>query len=157
MRTGFSTRNCRKCLALSLTPEKMNFFAKMVNPNYDLFKNYGFTDGRPIGAPEAAKFIIEDMIKNGHYLDFVEKLLEIDDNGYMGKKQPFIGIDDVFDDVLDSGFEYDETTGLFFEDQDQQITRNWGRLLEGETANGYPAFGHSGQLSSCKKQSKGAD
>jgi class 3 adenylate cyclase len=41
-------------------------------------------------------------------------------------------LDDVINDVVQAGFNYDRTTGQFFEDQSQQVSRNWGRLLEGE-------------------------
>jgi class 3 adenylate cyclase len=132
MSTGFSTRFCRKCLALSLSVEQMNRFAKMTNPDYDLYKSYGFSKGHPIGIHEAADRIVGDMVQSGYYIDFVETLIKAESKGYMGRKFAFRGLDDIIGDVLQAGYSYDKTTGQFFEDQSKQITRNWGRLLEGD-------------------------
>jgi len=132
MSSRFSTRFCRKCLALSMAPEDMNRFAKMILPDYDLYKKYGFSKGRPVGVHEAADRIVGDLLQSGYYLDFVELLIKLDSKGYMGRKYALRGLDDVINDILQVGFEFDEATGLFFEDQEQRLTRNWGRLLEGD-------------------------
>jgi len=132
MGSGFSTRFCRKCLALSLPVEVMSRFAKMTNPEYDLQKSFGFSKGHPIGIHEAADRIVADMVADGYYIDFVETLMNVEAKGYMGHKYNFRGLDDVVGDVLQAGFSYDKATGQFFEDQSKQITRNWGRLIEGD-------------------------
>jgi class 3 adenylate cyclase len=132
MNSGFSTRFCRKCLVISLTVEEMNRFAKMTNPDYDLYKSYGFSKGHPIGIHEAADRIVADMLQSGYYVDFVETLIKVDSKGYMGHRYAFRGLDDVIGDVLQAGYSFDKTTGQFFEDQSQQKTRNWGRLMEGD-------------------------
>jgi len=129
---NFSTRYCRKCLVQSLSVDQMNRFAKLTNPDYDLYNKYGFAKGRPVGIHDAASRIVNDMIQNGFYIDFVETLIKVDSKGYMGHKFAFRGLDDVIGDVLQAGYSYDETSGIFFEDQSQQITNNWGRLKEGD-------------------------
>ena len=135
MSAGFSTRFCRKCLAISLSVEQMNRFAKMACPEYDLYKSYGFSKGHPIGIHEAADRIVGDMVQKGYYIDFVETLIKVDSRGYMGQKYALRGLDDVIGDMLQSGYSYDEASGLLFEDQNRQVTRNWGRLLEGDERN----------------------
>jgi len=132
MNTGFSTRFCRKCLALSTSVEQMNRFAKLTDPDYDVYKSYGFSKGHPIGVHEAADRIVGDMVQRGYYIDFVETLIQAESKGYMGRKFAFRGLDDVIGDVLQAGYSYDNATGQFFEDQEKQITRNWGRLMEGD-------------------------
>jgi class 3 adenylate cyclase len=132
MKTGFSTRFCRKCLAISLSVEQMNRFAKMTNPDYDLYKSFGFSKGHPISVQEAADRVVGDMVQDGYYIDFIETLIKLDSKGYMGHHFPVRGLDDVISDILQGGYSFDKTTGLFFEDQDRQITRNWGRLMEGD-------------------------
>ncbi|MDR2943288.1 MAG: hypothetical protein LBV17_11925 [Treponema sp.] len=132
MNVGFSTRFCRKCLALSLSVETMNRFAKLTDPSYDVYKSYGFSKGHPIGLHEAADRIVGDMVQRGYYIDFVETLIKADSQGYMGRKYALRGLDDVIGDVLQAGYSYDNATGQFFEDQEKQITKNWGRLLEGD-------------------------
>jgi len=119
-------------LALSLSVEQMNRFAKLTNTDYDLYKSYGFSKGHPIGLHEAADRIVGDMVQSGYYIDFVETLIQAESKGYMGRKYAFRGLDDVIGDVLQAGYSYDTATGQFFEDQNKQITRNWGRLLEGD-------------------------
>ncbi|WP_461247092.1 hypothetical protein [Treponema sp. R6D11] len=110
----------------------MNRFAKLTDPDYDLYKSYGFSKGHPIGIHEAADRIVGDMVQNGYYIDFVETLIQAESKGYMGRKFAFRGLDDVIGDVLQAGYSYDNATGQFFEDQEKQITRNWGRLMEGD-------------------------
>jgi class 3 adenylate cyclase len=132
MNTSFSTRFCRKCLANSISVEQMNCFARMADPDYDLHKSYGFSKGHPIGIHEAADRIVGDMVQNGFYIDFVEALIRVDSRGYMGRTIAFRGLDDVIGDMIQAGYNFDKATGLFFEDQSQQVTRNWGRLLEGD-------------------------
>jgi hypothetical protein len=117
---------------MSLSVEQMNRFAKMTNPDYDLYKSFGFSKGHPIGIHEAADRIVGDMVQSGYYIDFVETLIKVDSKGYMGHKFAFRGLDDVIGDVLQAGYSYDKTTGIFFEDQSQQVTKNWGRLMEGD-------------------------
>jgi len=132
MNSGFSTRFCRKCLTLSLSVDQMNRFAKLTDPDYDLHKSFGFSKGHPIGIHEAADRIVGDMVQRGYYIDFVETLIQAESKGYMGRKFAFRGLDDVIGDMLQSGYSYDSATGQFFEDQNKQVTRNWGRLMEGD-------------------------
>jgi len=110
----------------------MIHIAKMVYPDYDIYKSIGYPNGHPIPGHDAAYRIVADMVRHGYYVDFVELLIKIDTHGYMGHSYSFRGLDDVISDVKQSGYGFDEVTGLFFEDQSQQITRNWGRLLEGD-------------------------
>ncbi|MDR1838021.1 MAG: hypothetical protein LBQ93_00340 [Treponema sp.] len=132
MKNGFSTRFCRKCLAASLSVDQMNRFAKMTYSDYDIHKSLGFSKGHPVGIHEAADRIVGDMLQSGYYVNFVETLIKVDSSGYMGRSFALRGLDDVISDVINAGYSYDKTTGLFFEDQNQQLTRNWGRLMEGD-------------------------
>ena len=130
--TGFSGRFCRKCLQISLPATEMIRFAKMVYPGYDIYKRTGYPQGHPIAPNDAASRIVVDMIQDGFYVDFVEMLIKVDSQGYMGHRYPLRGLDDVITDVIQSGYSYDNTTKQFYENQRERITRNWGRLLEGD-------------------------
>jgi len=132
MKKSFTTKFCRECLSCSFSPDDIIRFAKMTNPDYDIYESSGYPKGHPFSTQDAAIQVIRDMIQDGYYIDFVETLIKIETSGYMGKKYKIIGLDEVIDDVLEVGFNYDNTTGQFFEDQSQQITRNWGRLWEGD-------------------------
>jgi class 3 adenylate cyclase len=129
--SGFSTRFCRKCLHSSLSVADMIRFAGMVYPDYDIYKNSGYPKGYPMASQAAASRIVTDMLQKGYYVDFVEKLINIDSIGYMGRRYDLRGLDDVIGDVIQAGYSYDKTTGQFFENQRERITRNWGRLFVG--------------------------
>jgi class 3 adenylate cyclase len=106
-------------------------FAKMTCPDYDIYESSGYPEGHPFGGQDAANRIVTDLVRMGFYIDLVETLVNINVNGYMGRIYAIRGLDDVINDVLQAGYSYDSATGQFFEDQDVQISRNWGRLMEG--------------------------
>ena len=123
---------CRKCLQLSLPVIMMIRFAKLVNPNYNIYKRTGLKEGMPISNQNAAQQIVADMIQDGYFVDFVETLIQIDAKGYIGTKYSLRGLDDVVDGLLDEGYSYDKVRGEFFENQRERISPNWGRLNEGD-------------------------
>jgi class 3 adenylate cyclase len=104
----------------------------MVDPDYDIYKRTGFSEGQPIPSQDAATRIVTDLIQNGHYVDFVELLVRIDTEGYMGRTYDIRGLDDVIGDLIQTGYSYDKTSMFFFENQRERISKNWGRLKEGE-------------------------
>lgn len=132
MNVKFGARFCRKCLYSSFSVADMIRFAKMTCPDYDIYKSSGYREAHPIAPQDAADRITSDMVERGYYVDFVETLVQIDTNGYMGRRYSMRGLDDVLSDLLNAGYSFDKTTGQFFENQDMQITRNWGRLLDGD-------------------------
>jgi len=123
---------CRKCLQLSLSVSMMIRFAELVYPNYDIYRRMGLTEGMPIPNQNAAERIVADMIQAGYYVDFVEMLVRIDREGYMGSQYNLIGLSNVITSLMDEGFGFDKVTGLFFENQEESLSPNWGRLLEGD-------------------------
>ena len=126
---------CRKCLYTSFSLTDMIRFARMAYPDYDIYQKSGFPEGIPIPPQDAANRIVEDMLHDGYYLDFIELLLQVKSKGFMGRNFNVVGLDDVVDGVFEAGFNFDKITGQFFENQQERITRNWGRLLEGEERN----------------------
>lgn len=127
----FTGRFCRKCLYSSLSVRDMIRFVKMVDPDYDIYKRSGYPQDHPIPSQDAAARIVSDMIQGGCYIDFVELLIEVDRSGYMGRRYELRGLDDVVGDIIQAGFSYDKTTRQFFENQRERISRNWGRLVDG--------------------------
>jgi class 3 adenylate cyclase len=128
----FSTVFCRKCLYTSLSVPDMLRFVNMIDPEYDIYKRSGYPEGHPIANQDAAKRIVDDMIQDGKYVDFVEMLIKVEAQGYMGRHYDLKGMKDIVTDVIQAGYSYDKTTGQFFENQQERITRNWGRLVEGD-------------------------
>jgi hypothetical protein len=129
---NFSSGFCRRCLQQSLSVELMVRFAQLIEPDYDIYKSTGMTEGMPISNQSAAQHIVIDMIRKGRFIDFVEKLIRINADGYMGRSYTLKGLNDVIAGIIQEGYSFDKTTGQFFENQQERITPNWGRLLEGD-------------------------
>ena len=127
-----NTRSCKKCLQLSLPVDMMICFAKLVNPNYNIYKRTGLKEGMPISNQDAANIIVNDMVKGGYFIYFVEELIRINANGYMGRRYTLWGLNDAIAGLVDEGYSFDKTTGQFFENQNKRISANWGRLQEGD-------------------------
>jgi len=123
---------CRKCLTLSLSVDMMIRFARLVYPKYNIYSRTGLSEGMPIPNQIAAQRIVADMIQDGYYVDFVEMLIKIDADGYMGHRYNLNGLNDVVEGVINEGYTFDRVTGQFFENQRERISPNWGRLLEGD-------------------------
>ena len=130
--TRFSGKICQKCLHSSLSVADMVRFAGMAYPNYDIYENSGYLEGHPIANQDAASRIVTDMIQDGYYMDFVEILITINSQGYMGNRYVLRGFDEVISDIIQAGYSYDNTTKQFYENQRERITRNWGRLMDGD-------------------------
>jgi class 3 adenylate cyclase len=129
---GFSGRYCRKCLCSSFSVHDMIRFVQMISPGYDIYKRTGFPKDVPIPGQDAASRIVTDMIREGLYVDFVEHLIRIDSEGFMGRRYDLRGLDDVIGGIIGHGYSYDKTTGQFMENQQERISLNWGRLKGGD-------------------------
>ena len=80
----------------------------------------------------AAERIVADMVKDGFYVDFVETLVRIDREGYMGRHFELKGLGNAIASLINEGYSFDKITGQFFENQQEQISPSWGRLREGD-------------------------
>jgi class 3 adenylate cyclase len=107
-------------------------FVKMVSPAYDIYKRSGYPAGHPIANQDAANRIVTDMINDGLFVDFVERLIQIDSKGFMGRKYQLRGLDDMINGVIENGYTYDKMSGQFMENQQERISLNWGRLRNGD-------------------------
>ena len=79
-----------------------------------------------------AEQIVADMIHDGYYVDFVETLVRIDREGHLGNNYELKGLNKVVAGLIDEGYSYDNVSGLFYENQDEQIRPGWGRLKDGD-------------------------
>ncbi|MDR2210720.1 MAG: hypothetical protein LBO65_04530 [Spirochaetaceae bacterium] len=128
----FAGRFCRRCLYSSLSVKDMIRFVKMIDPDYDIYKKSGYPKDHPIPSQDVATLIVSDLLNSGLYLDFVELLITVNTSGYMGRRYELRGLDDVVGDIVQGGFSYDKATKQFFENQRERISRNWGRLMDGD-------------------------
>ena len=127
-----NSRSCKKCLERSLSVDMMVCFAKLVNPNYDIYRRTGLKEGMPITNQDAAHRIVADMVLDGYFIDFVEELILVNTNGYMGRQHPIWGLNDVITGLMNEGYSFDKASGQFIENQNKRISANWGRLQEGD-------------------------
>ena len=125
-------RFCRKCLRLSLQVEQMILFARLVNPDYNFYKRMNLKEGMPVPHDYVAQRIVTDMVEDGYYIDFVESLIQIENNGYMGHKYKLWGLNDVVTSLIKEGFIFDQISGQFFENAQERVSPNWGRLQDGD-------------------------
>jgi class 3 adenylate cyclase len=129
---NLTSRFCKKCLANSLPVDMMIRFARIVYPEYNIYRRTGLSEGMPISNQSAAQCIVSDMIRDGRFIDFVEALIHIDAKGYMGRRYALKGLNDVVAGLIQDGYSYDPVSGQFFENQRERISPNWGRLQEGD-------------------------
>jgi hypothetical protein len=116
----------------SLPVDLMIRFVQIVSPHFDIYKSSGVPVGIPISNQNAANVIVTNLIKEDRLIDFAETLIQIDSHGYMGRKYAMRGLDDVIASITQVGYAFDATTGQFFENQNERISQNWGRLREGD-------------------------
>jgi class 3 adenylate cyclase len=107
-------------------------FARIVYPDYDMYRRTGLSEGMPISNQSAARCIVTDLIQDGYFIDFVEALIQIDAKGHMGRHYTLKGLQDVIAGVIQEGYSYDPVSGQFFENQRERISPNWGRLRDGD-------------------------
>jgi class 3 adenylate cyclase len=127
---SFSGRHCRKSLHSSLSMDEMIRLVRIINPDYNIYRRTGFSEGQPIPIQTVTTRIVTDIIQGGHYVDFVELLIKVDSEGYMGRRYAIRGLDDIIGDLIQTGYSYDKTSKFFFENQRERISKNWGRLKE---------------------------
>ena len=123
---------CRKSLQESLPIDTMIRFAQLANPEYNIYRRTGLKEGLPISKQYAAHRIVEDMMLDGYYVDFVETLVQVSTKGFMGRRYLLKGLDDIVESLMDEGYTFDEVSGHFFENQEERVSPNWGRLREGD-------------------------
>ncbi|MDR1899938.1 MAG: hypothetical protein LBQ55_08030 [Treponema sp.] len=123
---------CRKCIQKALPVEIMIRFAELVNPSYNIYKRTGLKEGMPVTNQLAAQRIVADMVQDGLFVDFVEALIRIEHQGYMGRRYALYGLNDVVSGLMQEGYSFDKVSGHFFENQQERVSPNWGRLQEGD-------------------------
>ncbi len=123
---------CRKILYESLTTDAMVRFVRLVEPEYDLHERSGIPVTIPITNQMAAERVVSDILADGRFIDFVEVLVKIDAEGYMGRSYPIKGLGQIVKILEQDGFVLDRSTGQFFENTNERASPDWGRLHEGD-------------------------
>jgi class 3 adenylate cyclase len=105
--------------------------ARRIMVSYDIYARTGIPQTLSVPNKDAAKQIVEDMAEEGYLLTFVELLVAIHRNGFVGRKFRIPKLQDIVEELLEDGYRFDRETGTFVEDAGQRRTQNWGVLQEG--------------------------
>jgi hypothetical protein len=122
-----------KTLSESIDVKTMVHVSRRLLGNYDLYERTGFPTSVPIPNQTAARQIVEDIVNNDLFLQFVILLIDIQRLGMGGHKHKFARLNSILNELGDLGYRYDEDAHAFVEDTSVRTTRNWGVLREGES------------------------
>lgn len=124
---------CARALVESMDVRDMKHLAKRIIPDYDLYKQSGFPESFAIPSIDAAKQIVEDIIIQNLFFQFVQHLIHMNQEGFMGNKVKIAYLNDIIKDIYSNGYLFDSENQIFVENPNVQKTRNWGALQEGES------------------------
>jgi hypothetical protein len=117
-------------LSHSMPVHTMLRIARQVIQNYDLYENSGFPPNIPIPSIDAARQIAIDMINEDLVVKFVEILIDVYENGLMGRKITVRYLPQILKELESSGLIYDDEYKMFVEKSDMKRTIGWGVLQE---------------------------
>jgi hypothetical protein len=129
---GALSQMLKKTLYESLSAEMLERMAQDVIADYDLRKRSGFPPNIPMQGQTAASRIVDDVLADDLFLHFIERLVRLDREGFMGRSYRIAGLREIFKSVGAEGYVWDVETGRFMEDPRIRRTQNWGRLMQGE-------------------------
>ncbi|OHD11511.1 MAG: hypothetical protein A2Z96_05965 [Spirochaetes bacterium GWB1_48_6] len=132
---GALTNLTVKSLYVSVGIDTMIRIARMVLPDFDIYKSSGFRESIPIPPQDCAATIVRIISQEDKYLALIEALIQVDQDGIMGRKYPVSNLRDLIKGLVQNGFTYDPVNNLFLEDGKQRKTQGWGRLREGQDYN----------------------
>lgn len=129
---GALSQILKKSLYESLSAEMLERMAQDVIADYDLRKRSGFPPNIPMQGQTAASRIVDDIVADDLFLHFIERLVRLDREGFMGRSYRIAGLREIFKCIGAEGYVWDVETGRFMEDPRIRRTQNWGRLMQGE-------------------------
>jgi class 3 adenylate cyclase len=117
-----------RALAESMGVHIMEKIARGLIPNYNLHKRTGFPESIPIPNIDASKQIVKDMNNLEIFPHFINLLIKIQFEGYMGRRYQIAHLREIIEGLTEYGFIYDNINKIFVEDPKIVRTRNWGTL-----------------------------
>ncbi len=129
---GSLSQMLKKNLNESLSAEMLERMARDVIPGYDLHERTGFPANIPLQGQTAASRVVDDMVEEDLFLHFIERLVRLDREGFMGRSYRVAGLREVFKSIGAEGYIWDAETSRFMEDPHIKRSQNWGRLIPGE-------------------------
>ncbi len=120
-------------LSHSMPVHTMIKVMKRLIPGYDLHRQTGFPTSIPIPTIDAARQITNDLISEDLPIKFVEHLIDIYQNGLMGRKINIHFLPQIMDEISTIGYVYNEQYSIFLERDIGKKTKSWGILQDGKT------------------------
>ena len=121
-----------RALSQSMDVHTMVHVARRVIRSYSIHERTGIPETLSVPNNDAARQIVEDMANEGELLSFIELLLDIQRNGFVGRKIRIPRIQDIVQELVEDGYRFDRATGSFVEDAELRKTQNWGVLQAGK-------------------------
>ena len=122
-----------RSLSQSMSVDLMIKIAKRVIPDYDIHKASGFPPNIPIPRVDAARQIFGDVQRADSILKLVEALIDVANNGQMGRPVRVQHLNRIIDEVENQGYRYSSADRVFVEAASREKTMGWGTLQEGRT------------------------
>ena len=122
-----------KALVESMSTDLMVVVAERVIPGYDIYERTGYQRSIPIPPLTVANQIIRDVGGSTATLRLLERLIAIDETGFMGRRVPVRSLAVIVREAESLGYVYDRSTGVFLEGPRFAKTSAWSYLREGST------------------------
>lgn len=119
-------------LSHSLSIRNMVKITRRVIPGYDLYQRSGFPENIPIPSIDAANQIVRDIINEDRVIKFVESLVEVYNDGLMGRKLNIRFLPQILNKLESLGYRYRSAEGIFVENEVGRRTTGWGVLHNGK-------------------------
>ncbi len=120
-------------LSQSMPVELMQSIARKVIPNYDIYERSGFPSSIRMPRVDAARHILKEFAREDNLVKFVEALIHVSQEGYMGNPVRIPLLPRIIAEVEELGFRYRAEEGVFVEAGASARTMGWGTLREGQT------------------------
>ena len=118
-------------LSQAMDGHQMQRLVRRVIPDYDLHERSGFPKSYPIQAFDAATQVAIDTARDNVMTQFIEVLIDVDRNGYMGRPISIHTLSEIIDEMEEQGFVFNEEYNVFVESRGGVQTIGWGVLREG--------------------------
>jgi len=134
MKISQSIKNfCSKTLSEGMDVHTMFHIVRRIIPDYDIYKQTGFPESFAIPNRDAADAIVRIIIERNMFLQFIELLITLREEGLMSKKINLPYLNEMIREIYSQGYIYDPANRIFVENPRIRKTLNWGTLREGDS------------------------
>lgn len=122
-----------KALYESMSTREMVKLTRRIFPSYNIHERTGYPENMPVPPMHAAQQITEDVIKEEIFIQFVTLLIDVYQNGFMGKKIQIKALPQILSELVSQGLYYNPDLGTFVENKGEKVSKGWRILEEGKS------------------------